>query len=138
MSRKIVYTVIAVLAVIGLVYAGTTVLQQNQQAAQQNIVASPTPTAVTQGSQSTSTAKGVTYQGQDGKTALAVLQEKYPDTKVSGEGANAFVTAINGYAASDAKHEFWKLIINGEDAQVGAGSYVTKSSDTIKWEIDTY
>ncbi len=29
-------------------------------------------------------------------------------------------------------------MINGEDAQVGAGSYKLESGDTITWEIDTF
>ena len=72
-----------------------------------------------------------------GKTALEAT-EKAVTIKKTGEGANAFITSINGRAAEDSKKEFWKLIINGEDAQVGAGSYTLKESDSIIWEIDTY
>lgn len=72
-----------------------------------------------------------------GKTALQVTEEAVTIEK-SGEGANAFITSISGRAADDSKKEFWKLVVNGEDAQVGAGSYTLTSGDNIVWEIDTY
>ena len=36
------------------------------------------------------------YEGEDGKTALELLEEKDPDAQVQGEGENAYVTAIQG------------------------------------------
>lgn len=72
-----------------------------------------------------------------GKTALEATGSKV-DLVTNGEGINAFVTAINGRAANTNKHEFWELIINGSEAQVGAGSYVIQKGDSIIWQIDTY
>jgi maltose-binding protein MalE len=86
------------------------------------------------------------YDGQEesyevknavGKTALEVTEEAVAVEK-SGEGKDAFITSINGRRAEDSKREFWKLVINGEDAQVGAGSYTIEKNDSIVWEIDTY
>ena len=77
----------------------------------------------------------LTYQGQDGKTALELLKST-AKTVISGEGENAYVTSINGTAA-DSKKEYWTFSINGEASTVGAGSYVTKSSDVIKWDLAT-
>ncbi len=72
-----------------------------------------------------------------GKTALQATASK---TKLvtNGEAENAFVTSINGYAADSDNHEFWELVINGSEAQVGAGSYIIQKGDSILWQIDTY
>lgn len=91
--------------------------------------------AATQSEQS-QPAKEFSYQGEDGKTALELLQAKANAT-TNGEGANAFVTAINGYQADSSK-EFWAFYVNGEQAQVGAGSYTTKSTDQITWKVEAF
>lgn len=135
MSKRSLYMLLGLLAVLVIALpTGSYVYNQSRKA---TTTSTPTPTPIAQSSHVVKT-NSATYQGEDGKTALELLQAKYPETIVSGEGANAFVTSINGYKADDAKHEFWKLIVNGQDAQVGAGSLVTKSSDTIEWQIDTY
>lgn len=72
-----------------------------------------------------------------GKTALEATNAN-AKVVTSGTGANAFVTSINGQSASVAKREFWSLIINGKPAEVGAGSYLIKNNDNIKWQISTY
>jgi hypothetical protein len=77
------------------------------------------------------------YSGIEGQTALALLQAKSAAV-TKGEGTNAFVTSINGRIADDAKKEFWAFYVNGVQAQVGAGSYVTKTGDQIRWHIETY
>lgn len=80
----------------------------------------------------------ITYQGQDGKTALNLLLEHDPSTQTVGPGADAYVTTICGRKASDSDHEYWALYVNGEYAQTGAGSLVTKDGDVISWKIETY
>ena len=77
------------------------------------------------------------YKGEDGKTALEILQEA-ATVEVKGRGENAFVVAINGRKADERRREYWSFWVNKEMAQVGAGSYKTKSGDTIEWKIDTY
>lgn len=81
-----------------------------------------------------------TYQIEKaiGKTALEVTKNETTDLQLTGEGTNAFITGINGRVASADKKEFWKLVINGKDAEVGAGSYIIKANDKLGWEIDTY
>jgi hypothetical protein len=85
-----------------------------------------------------SAAQTVSYAGAEGKTALELLQANAKNVQVKGEGANAFVTGINGYTANDAKKEFWAFYVNGKTSDVGAGSYVTKAGDQIQWKIATY
>lgn len=73
----------------------------------------------------------------EGKTALD-LTERVADVETSGEGEMAFVTSIDGIEADASKNEFWELVINGESAQVGAGSYEIKDGDKIEWRISTF
>lgn len=76
---------------------------------------------------------------QIGKTALEATQIAL-DGKVitSGTGSNSFVLGIAGRTADTKKHEFWKLVINGKDSEVGAGSYKIQNNDSVVWQIDNY
>lgn len=74
------------------------------------------------------------YTGEDGKDALAILQEK---TTIE-QDKSGLVTAINGRKADAKKKEFWAFYVNGEMAPVGPKEYVTKNGDKIEWKIDTY
>lgn len=74
-----------------------------------------------------------------GKTALDLtLGATEGRVEKTGEGVNAFITAINGRKADDGKHEFWELVINGKSSEVGAGSYTVKEGDQIEWHINNY
>ncbi|MFE6235141.1 DUF4430 domain-containing protein [Cellulosimicrobium sp. NPDC057862] len=77
------------------------------------------------------------YEGRAGTTALDLLLEADPSAQVTGEGENAFVTAIDGVAA-DPDSEFWALYVNGEMATVGAGSLETTDGDEITWKLETF
>ncbi|MFB8229737.1 DUF4430 domain-containing protein [Cellulosimicrobium sp. NPDC055967] len=77
------------------------------------------------------------YEGRAGATALDLLLEADPSAQVTGEGENAFVTAIDGVAA-DPDSEFWALYVNDEMATVGAGSLETKDGDEITWKLETF
>jgi len=74
---------------------------------------------------------------EDGKTALD-LTSKVATIKKTGEGKNTFITSINGKTADPAKNEFWELIINAKNSQVGAGSYIIKDGDKIEWKLSTF
>lgn len=71
------------------------------------------------------------------KTALDLTKEK-AKVVTKGEGANAYVTEINGQEALNSKKEYWALYINGKLAEVGAGSYQLKDGDKIEWKIEKY
>jgi hypothetical protein len=72
--------------------------------------------------------------GEDGKNALELLKAKYKvETKSFGD-MGEFVQSINDQAP-DNKH-FWAFYVNGQQAQVGAGSYITRTSDLIEWRMD--
>ncbi|WP_162616381.1 DUF4430 domain-containing protein [Xylanimonas allomyrinae] len=100
----------------------------------------PGQTSASDGTGLTTSADGteVSYQGVAGKTALEWLLALDPQAFADGEGANAFVTTIGGRASDQSKNEFWAFYVNGEQAQVGAGSYVMKDGDEITWKLETY
>jgi len=79
----------------------------------------------------------LSYEGRAGATALDLLLEADPSAQVTGEGENAFVTAIDGVAA-DPDSEFWAMYVNDEMATVGAGSLETKDGDEITWKLETF
>jgi hypothetical protein len=83
-------------------------------------------------------AETFSYAGRTGATALELLLEADPSAEVTGEGENAFVTGIGGRVADDAKSEFWSLSVDGEPAQVGAGTLETEDGQEITWTIETY
>jgi hypothetical protein len=83
-------------------------------------------------------AETLSYPGRTGATALELLLEADPTAEVTGEGENAFVTAIGGRAADDSKNEFWSLSVDGEPAQVGAGTLETEDGQEITWTLETY
>jgi hypothetical protein len=72
-----------------------------------------------------------------GKSALEATMGSIK-VEESGSGQNAFVTAINDKTADSNKHEFWELVINGKPAEVGAGSYIIQTGDSILWRLNTY
>jgi hypothetical protein len=76
----------------------------------------------------------VKYDGQEGKTALALLeQEATVVTKDSSYGP--YVDSINGVTGgTDGK--YWTFYVNGAQAQVGAGAYTTKATDKIEWKFE--
>lgn len=86
--------------------------------------------------ESTNNGKTVSYKGQTGKTALELLQ-KSAKVLMSGTGENAFVTSINGVVANSS-NQYWQLKVNDKSASVGAGSLITKDSDTITWELTSF
>jgi hypothetical protein len=74
-----------------------------------------------------------------GKTVLEATQTATNGKlETTGTGKNAFVTSINGRSADPAKREFWELIVNGLQAEVGAGSYIIKEGDQIEWHMNKF
>lgn len=78
--------------------------------------------------------KEFSYDGVAGKNALALLKASHKTETKSYKGLGELVTSIDGVKA-DSKH-FWSFYVNGEQAQVGAGAYTTKSGDKITWKLE--
>jgi len=79
----------------------------------------------------------ITYKGKNNKTALSLLQG-ITKVSMSGTGEMAYVTGISGVNADSSKNQFWAFNVNGKEATVGAGSYITKDTDTITWKLSTF
>ena len=76
------------------------------------------PIAITQGS-----------TALDNFTALADREDSLTFTTSEYEGLGAYVDSINGQAAND--QHFWKLQMNGADAQEGISSIMPQAGDTF-------
>jgi len=74
------------------------------------------------------------YPGQEGVDALTLLKQK---TSVE-QNSSGLVVSISGKKADDSLREFWSFYINGQSAQVGPASYITKDNDIINWKIEKY
>ncbi|HZP55849.1 MAG TPA: DUF4430 domain-containing protein [Candidatus Saccharimonadales bacterium] len=74
----------------------------------------------------------VKYQGKQGQNALSLLK-KYTTVAVKHYSFGDQVTSINGTQGNGPK--YWSFYVNGKLADVGAGTYVTKSSDVIEWKL---
>lgn len=129
--RLEIFVIIVIIAVIGIVFAFKQNLNMdpalNQNPAVQNDQARETDESVQV------PASVITYQGQDGKNALELLQAAHR-VEVKSYSFGDLVTSINGIAP-DSTH-FWAMYVNGQFSQVGASAYQTKSSDQIRWQID--
>jgi len=128
MKKRIIISIISALLLIGAIVTAVYLIQSDRvskdaEQSEQEILG-------------TNDSKQITYQGKEGITALKLL-EQAAKIKTSGTGEMAFVTSINGVVADSTK-EFWSFNINGEPALVGAGSYITKDSDTITWELTSF
>lgn len=125
--KKILITILIVAGAVGGVYVyqnrnqdvGTPNLSDNQVAEQAN---SPVVTA-----------DYVKYQGQDGKNAFQVLQS-VTQVEYKQYSFGVFVESVGGVKPD--KDHFWKLYVNGQESQVGAGEVQTKNSDVIEWKLE--
>jgi hypothetical protein len=84
--------------------------------------------------QNTTQQSTITYQGEEGKSALQILKEKYQTQTKEFTGMGEFVQSING-VVPDSSH-FWAFYVNGVSSQVGASQYQTKATDNIEWKLD--
>lgn len=74
------------------------------------------------------------YPGTEGVDALTLLKQK----TIVEQDSSGMVVSISGRQADNSQREFWSFYINGESAQVGPASYITKDSDVIIWKIEKY
>lgn len=134
-----IFVIIVIIAVIGIVYAfkenatfnpktvsqDTNTQQNTGGEGQNNSAADALP-------QVPSTV--ITYQGVDGKNALEILKATHK-VELKSYSFGDMVISIDGIAPNPSTH-FWSMYVNGEMSQVGASQYQTKSTDTIKWQLD--
>lgn len=82
----------------------------------------------------TSQEQEVSYKGVDGKNALELLKSNATVETQNYEGIGELVVSINGIPST--AENYWIFYVNGEQAQVGAGEYITKSSDQLSWRYE--
>ncbi len=121
--KKLILAVAGVLAIGGV--AGVIATRQDPKEEKQS-----TDSSIVQQSDATE----LSYTGVEGVTALELLKQKHEVETDSFEGVGEFVVSIDGVKA-DSKH-FWSFYVNGQQAQVGAGAYVSKDTDTISWKLE--
>ena len=69
---------------------------------------------------------------QEKETALSLL-ERTQTVMVKKSSLGSLVEAINGVKnGNDGK--YWTYLINGKEANVGAGQYIVRSDDIIVWQ----
>jgi len=74
----------------------------------------------------------LSYHGQAGQNALALLK-KHATVQTKHYSFGDLVMSINDSKGTGPK--YWTFYINGKQASVGAGSYTTKSTDTLTWKL---
>ncbi len=74
----------------------------------------------------------LSYQGEDGRTALELLKAQ-AEVEVKSSSLGDYVTSINGNDGGGSK--FWMFFIDGKESSVGAGTYITKSNENIEWKL---
>lgn len=82
---------------------------------------------------STTQSSQISYQGQEGVTALELLKNTH-QVETASYDFGEMVNSIDGVKPGE--NQFWSFYINGEMATEGADTYVTKSSDTLSWKLD--
>jgi hypothetical protein len=121
-KRLEIFIIIIVIALFGVTYA----LTQKATA--------PVISSTNVSNQNQATADGiVTYQGEDGRSALELLTV-FHKVKIKHYSFGDQVIAIDD-VEPDGTTAFWEFYVNGKSSPVGAGSYVTKSSDILSWKV---
>lgn len=116
-KRIEIFIIVAIIAGIGIVYAFT-----------RQPVAAPTTTQSTQQSQT------VSYEGEEGRSALELLRVYHQvDTKDTSFGP--MIVGIDG-VTPDSSH-FWGFYVNGQLADRGADQYITHNGDRIEWKLES-
>lgn len=123
------FIIIAIIAVIGIIYAFTQspVIVRNADIDNGSV-------ALIQEQNTEKQTSTIQYQGINGKTALEILKSTHQVQSKEYKGLGEFVEAIDGVVP--AKNEFWSFYINSKQAQVGASAYVTKDNELIEWKLE--
>lgn len=74
----------------------------------------------------------IVYAGEDGKTALELLEETAESVVTKGQGDELLVTAINGIDGGT-EGRYWLYYVNGEAALIAASRMNTVKGDTVEW-----
>ena len=95
--------------------------------------ASKHQTAAEKQKQEVASVQAISYDGEEGKTALDLLKTK-AEVQTQDSSIGSFVTEINGTTNTD--DHFWMFYVNGELAPVASDQYQTKNGDKIEWRYE--
>ncbi|HSX35834.1 MAG TPA: DUF4430 domain-containing protein [Patescibacteria group bacterium] len=129
--------IVAAVAVLVVAVGGASLYVANQPSAKASTKPNSAQQATTPAAKLTTSAdkQTVSYEGQTGKTALAVLTSLAAvTTQQSSYGE--FVTGINGVTA-DGTTQYWSFYVNGKLANEGAGTYKTTNGQKIEWRVES-
>lgn len=119
-SKNIKLIVVSIVAVVALAGSGFGVWEAKNSAHVQTVTNTQQQTVQ------------ISYRGKTGTNALKLLEQNAQVT-IKHYSFGDMVTSINGTAGNGPK--YWMFYVNGKLASVGAGSYVTKDSDTLTWKL---
>jgi hypothetical protein len=118
-NKKVAILIAAVVVILGVGSASAIGWQRHEQ---QHTI---------QQVQSTRT---LTYQGENGQTALALLKMHAYQVVIKNSSYGPFVETIDGVkGGTDGK--YWLFFVNGKEANVGAGAFKTKNGEIIAWKF---
>lgn len=126
--KKQVTTYIGIgLLLIGLTAGGFYIYQSNNQKNEPTLNTAQTTTP-----DSTWENNILTYSGKDGITAEDLIKQVAKVTK----DQYGMIASINDVAPNNT--QYWQFNVNGASSNEGAGTYVTKDTDTITWKLSSF
>lgn len=130
-SKKSLYAVVVVLLIALGVYAGAMLYGSNQPTDQSQTTTTP---PATESDEDKPGRTELSYKATPGITSLEQLKSEAKDVVVTTSEYGELVDSIEGHkGGTDGK--YWSFYVNGEMAQVGAGTYVQKEGDVIEWKF---
>lgn len=79
--------------------------------------------------------KTISYDGQEGKNALELLNASH-EVKTEESTVGIFVTSIDNTVNESDK--YWMFYVDGQLAPVGADQYTTKNDEKIEWRYERF
>ena len=73
----------------------------------------------------------ITYEGEDGETALDLLEAAGYDVQLETSDLGSYVTGIGDVEST--KTKYWLFYVDGKMPTEGADAYVTSDGDEIEW-----
>ncbi len=136
-AQKTIYIILAIVILIGLSGLGFGLRQSSNRSGQLPEFGLQSPKAQLKTSARPTKSldgKKIVYQGVEGENALEILKQGLDVKTKSFEGLGEFVQSIDGIEGDNKMA--WIFYLNGQPANQGAGSYITKNDDTIEWKYE--
>lgn len=79
--------------------------------------------------------KEIEITANEEQSVMEIMEENFEiETQFDG----AFISTINGVAASEEEKTSWFYSVNGEEAMVGAKEYKVKENDEIQFDLHSW